>query len=213
VTPSQAALRRARRLLLAAAAAQAQSDQRLFLAAGLREVMERSPVVVGGAAEAYWASEEYHPTDLDMCPRPTLQDERTLATLGFRREGRHWVRDDIAVGVEFPGSGDDIENTVDVHVDGGVAVMISCEDLYLDRLRQTTATERRDVHFDSAVAVAAVQRAGIDWPYVERRIRRIAVDEPHVGEAMQRMHPRVRATARRLLAKRRARQLEARPPD
>jgi hypothetical protein len=207
--PTATSLRRARRLLRASASAQEQSEQRLLLAAALREVMQRTPIVVGGAAEAYWASEEYHPTDLDMCPRPSIEDENTLRTLGFHREGRHWVRDDIAVGVEFPGPGDDIETTVEVRVAGGIAVMISCEDLYLDRLRQTTATERRDIHFDSAVAVAAVQRTTIDWAYVGRHIEQIARDEPLVGKAMQRMHPRVRAAARRLLAQRRARELDA----
>ncbi len=163
--------------------------------------MTRTPIVVGGAAEAYWAGDLYRPTDLDLCPRPTRADEAALAALGFHREGRHWVHDNLLYGVEFPGSGEDIQRTVDVSVGGAHAVVISVEDLYLDRLRQSTMTEStRHRHFQDAVAIIVARRTALDWKYLDLRIDRAATVEPLVGVAMLHMHPRVRAAARRALA-------------
>jgi hypothetical protein len=192
------------------------TEQRLLIAAALREVMTRTPVVVGGAAEAYWAGDLYRPTDLDLCPRPTVADEAALTALGFQKEGRHWVHADLVYGVEFPGSGDDIQRTVEVSVGGAHAVVIAVEDLYLDRLRQSTMTERtRDRHFQDAVAIIVARRTALDWTYIDQRIEEeAATGQPLVGVAMQRMHPRVRAAARRALARIRRQELpEPRDPD
>jgi hypothetical protein len=194
--------------LLRLAASAQPSEQRLLIAAALREVMTRTPIVVGGAAEAYWTGDLYRPTALDLCPRPTLADEASLAALGFHRDGRHWVHADLLYGVEFPGSGDDIQRTVEVSVGGGSRRVISVEDLYLDWLRQSTMTEStRDRHFQDAVAIIVARRTALDWTYIDQRIEQAATGEPLVGIAMQRMHPRVRAAARQALARIRKQEL------
>jgi hypothetical protein len=159
--------------------------------------MERAPIVVGGTAEEYWAGGEYHPTDLDLCPRPSARDLRALHDLGLRRAGRHWLRDDLPVAVEFPGSGDDIERTVDISVNGVVVSMISCEDLYVDRIRQATVSwPREDVSFDAALEVAISNFPRMDWRFVRDRIKKSSEAEPAVGRAMAGVHRRVRSRAR-----------------
>lgn len=171
--------------------------QRLLLAAAITTVMERTPVVVGGTAEEYWAGGEYHPTDLDLCPRPSKRDLTALKDLGLRLEGRHWLRDDLPVAVEFPGSGDDIQRTVEVRVRGVTVSMISCEDLYLDRVRQATMSwPREDLNFDAAREVALTNYVSMDWRYIQRRVAETKDSEPSVGRAMAAVNRRVRLRAR-----------------
>jgi hypothetical protein len=164
----------------------------------MTQLLSKEPIVVGGTAEEYWAGGEYHPTDLDLCPRPSPSDFKALESVGLRKSGRHWTREDLPVAVEFPGSGDDIERTVTVKI-GGVSIrMISCEDLYLDRVRQATvAWPREDVSFDSAFEIALTNYATMDWDYIRARLRVTASTERAVGTLMVSVNRRVRSRARR----------------
>jgi hypothetical protein len=154
--------------------------------------------VVGGTAEEYWAGGEYHPTDLDLCPEPSTGDLKALTKLGLRKRGRHWTREDLPVAVEFPGSGDDIERTVVVRVAGVEVQIISCEDLYLDRLRQATISwPREDVSFDSAVAIALTNYRSLDWDYVRDQVKAAASTNKKIGTLMAAVNRRVRFRARR----------------
>ena len=102
------------------------------------------------------------------------------------------------MAVEFPGSGDDIERTVVVKVLGVSVLMISCEDLYLDRVRQATVSwPREDVSFDSAFEIALTNYIGIDWEYVRERIGATVLAELKVGTLMRGVNRRVRSRARR----------------
>jgi hypothetical protein len=164
----------------------------------MTRLLSREPIVVGGTAEEYWAGGEYHPTDLDLCPRPTPKDVKALQSVGLRKSGRHWTRDDLPVAVEFPGSGDDIQRTVVVKVAGISIRIISCEDLYLDRVRQATvAWPREGVSFDSALEIALTNYVTMDWDFVRGRLRVIVSTERAVGTLMASVNRRVRARARR----------------
>ena len=207
----EAQRKEARRLLGLSSAAKKPQRQRLLLAAAIGAVFERLPVVVGGAAEEHWLSEESRPTDLDLCPSPSRQDLRELALLGFTREGRHWVHDEVVHGVEFPGSGEDIHRTIDVEVGGGKVRIIGLEDLYLDRLRQSTASEtaRFSQRLDSLIAISALWGSNLDRGYIDRQVEAITAIEPQVGRSMRMMQRRVNREARHRLAEVRARELRA----
>lgn len=183
----------------------------MLVAAALAQAFIRPPVVVGGTAQQHWLSETYYATDLDLCPRPTRADEAELWALGFEKQGRHWVRPDLKSAVEFPGSGDDItdERTVEVWVQGEQAKVIGVDDLYLDRLRQSTANEgsREDHTMKTVVGLAVVWGSTLDLAYIKARISRVVAEEPLVGEAVVRQQRLVRRLARRALATERAQQL------
>ncbi|HKC20567.1 MAG TPA: hypothetical protein VKE27_13165, partial [Candidatus Dormibacteraeota bacterium] len=109
-----------------------------------------------------------------------------------------WVREDLPVALEFPGSGEDIRRTIDLDIEGLKVRLISCEDLYLDRMRQATvAWPREDVSFDSALAIALANYREMDWPYISLAIRAAAKSSPRVGESMKAVSRRIRARARR----------------
>lgn len=116
----------------------------------------------------------------------------------MRKSGRHWTRDDLPVAVEFPGSGDDIERTVHVKVGAVLILMISCEDLYLDRVRQATVSwPREDVSFDAALELALTNYVTMDWDYIRDRLRTAVSSERTVGTLMASINRRVRTRARR----------------
>ncbi len=196
----EAIRRQARRLLKQITQTKRPLDQRLLLAAAITKVMERAPIVVGGTAEEYWAGGEYHATDLGLCRTPSERDVAAFRSIGLERKQRHWTAERLPVAVEFPGEGDDIERTVPLTVGGVSVLMISCEDLYLDRLRQSTAAwPREDTSFDGAFEIALTNFAQIDWDYVATRID--GEVRPNVRTAMRAANRRVRSRARRGLAK------------
>jgi hypothetical protein len=164
----------------------------------MTELLSKRPIVVGGTAEEYWAGGEYHATDLDLCPRPSPTDLKALASVGLRKSGRHWTREDLPVAVEFPGSGDDIGRTVVVKVSGVSILMISCEDLYVDRIRQATVSwPREDVSFDAALELALTNYLTMDWDYVRGRLRTASPSERQVATLMASVNRRVRSRVRR----------------
>jgi hypothetical protein len=191
-------LQRAEALLLQIPRVQSRLRQRLMLAAAITMLLDKKPIVVGGTAQEYWAGGEYHPTDLDLCPRPSDQDLERLRKIGLVKKGRHWVRTDLPVAVEFPGSGDDIKRTSVLKVRGVSILIISCEDLYLDRVRQATVSyPREDTSFDGALEIALTNYGTMDWDYVRDRLRRLAASGAGVGDVMIAVNRRARARARR----------------
>lgn len=170
------------------------------MAAALREVLSREPIVVGGTAEEFWTADEYHETDLDMCVPLDRDDVAAIKGLGFRSQGRHWVIGSVAV--EFPDSridGDEGRTLLEP-IGDGAARIIGVDDLYVDRLRQSTMREEvEDIQFHSALAVAAACYEIIDWNYVRSRIRSTVRDEPFVGESMKRIDTKIRRRVRRAL--------------
>ena len=92
---------------------------------------------------------------------------------------------------------------------GGVSIlMIGCEDLYLDRVRQATVSwPHEDVSFDSALEIALTNYVTMDWDYVRSRLRTTVATERMVGTMMvgvsRRVRSRARAGAVRIPARRR----------
>jgi hypothetical protein len=195
---------RAETLLAKAAGARDRTRRHLLVAAALREILEREPVVVGGTAEEYQSGAEYHETDLDLCGVVADRERAVLRRLGFRRRGRHWYHDASSVAVEFPDARiDGDEGRIDrIRIGGGIAAIIGVDDLYLDRLRQATArisNLEHSIEFHSALAVAAGALERIDRRYVLRRIREIERSEARVGRQMRALDSKIRRRVRRAL--------------
>jgi hypothetical protein len=193
---------RAEALLREAGAERDRLQRHLLVAAALREVLEREPVVVGGTAEEFQSGAPYHETDLDIVGVVTVAERDTLRSLGFRKRGRHWYHDASHVAVEFPDErlDGDVDRIERVDVGRGTAALIGLDDLYLDRLRQATApisNVEDSVEFHSALAVATGAFERLDRRYVLRRIREIEEREGRVGASMRRLDSRIRQLAKR----------------
>ena len=165
------------------------------------EILGKEPIVVGGIAEDLYTGQAYIATDLDLCGWVTAQEETVLASLDFKREGRHLSHVPSEVAVEFPESivqGEE-ERFVRKPVGTGTAVIIGVDDFYLDRIRQTTmyAPGSEPIEFKAALAVAVASYDDIDWEYVDQEIKTTEEKDPSLGKAMREVHKRVR---RRLLS-------------
>lgn len=81
----------------------------------------------------------------------------------------------------------------------GTARVIGLEDLYVDRLPQSTVTEREGTEFQSALAVVAAGHDQIDWTYVRSRLKEVSVADPPLGRLLRRNDARIRRRVRRAL--------------
>jgi len=202
-------LEQAEKLLRLVPKAKRPLNQRLLVAAALSALMRPPPIVVGGTAEEFWTGDEYHPTDLDLIPGPSRADQAAFRKLGFKKEGRHWVREDIPIATEFPHDESfEVRRTFDEKVADVVVKIIGVDDLYLDRLGQSTSTMNvRDQHFSSLLAVALTNWEKLEWSYIETRIAEVIKAKPALGDGMRTMHRRCRRTVRNALARQRATRL------
>lgn len=188
---------KAKRLLAEASREPVRLRRHLLVAAALREVFRSEPIVVGGTAEEFWTADEYHETDLDVCVPIGAEEKRELGRLGFRREGRHWVRREVVVEIPDSQIDGDVARTRLEPVSQGAARIIGVDDLYVDRLRQATMSERDEgIDFHSALAVAGACYEIIGWAYVSKRVRET---EAFVGEPMKRIDAKIRRRVRREL--------------
>lgn len=197
---------RAEALLAEAATEPVRSERHLLVAAALREVLAHEPVVVGGTAQDVYTGDVYRETDLDLCGWLDPEEESLLATeLGFAREGRHLVHLASNVAVEFPESeiqGDESRIMRRQVRPGALVAIIGVEDLYLDRIRQATASldpGTDGISAKAALAVAIASFEQIDWRYVGGRIRETEERDPHLGTRMRKVHERVRRKVLRLI--------------
>lgn len=196
---------KAKQLLKRAREAKSQLERHLVVAAAIREGLGVLAVVVGGTAEEFWTAAEYHETDLDICAPLDARSERILRELGFEKPAgaRHWYQSALDVAVEFPSTqfiGDE-KRLHEEDLGEAKALLLGLDDLYLDRLRQSTVTDRTTgMEFQSALAVASARYEEIDWRYVDENIADIAKSDPLVGERMKKFNSLVKRRARRALS-------------
>lgn len=168
----------------------------------MRAALSHEPVVVGGTAEDFYTGDVYVETDLDLVGWVTLEEEGLLRDLGFTKIGRHWFHSASKIAVEFPEGTIHGDKTRILHtsVGSGTAAIIGVDDLYLDRIRQTTMypAGSEPIEFKAAVAVAVASYDDFDWKYVDEEIKTTEEKDPSLGKAMREVHKRVR---RRLLSK------------
>ncbi|MEX0985629.1 MAG: hypothetical protein WD096_11370 [Actinomycetota bacterium] len=184
----------ARALLAEAVREEDRPRRHLLVAAALRAILGREPVVVGGAAQDFYTSGVYVETDLDMCGWVTAPERATLRLLGFEKQGRHWVYPPANVAAEFPESkieGDEAR-IVRVPIGDGIAAIIGVDDLYLDRLRQATAEHEPAQQTHAARAIAFGNLESMDWPYVGSVLASTRRSDPALGRAMGEIHRAVR---------------------
>ncbi len=186
---------RAEELLAHAATEEDRTERHLYVAAALTALVAHRPIVVGGTAEDFYVGDLYTQTDLDLCGWLTPQEEEVLGRLGFSRDGRYWFHEASRVAVEFPESridGDEAR-VLSITRGGSQVAIIGVDDLYLDRLRQSTSESGPPgIQFTAALAIALANHEAMDWNYIERVLSREGREQPRVGTHMKSAHRRIR---------------------
>jgi excisionase family DNA binding protein len=94
------------------------------------------PVIVGGQAVEFYSAGGYATVDIDLVSASEPLDE-ILPGWGFERRGRHWMRADLGLIVQAPGSllaPGQRDRLTEVQVAGTSAYVLGLEDVIVDRL-------------------------------------------------------------------------------
>ncbi|MDQ7823908.1 MAG: UbiD family decarboxylase [Candidatus Eremiobacteraeota bacterium] len=129
------------------------------------------PVVVGGFALEFYSTGGYATGDVDL----VYADPGSLGVLlngwGFRKEGRHWISEELDLFIEIPGfalAGEERDRVTIVEVEGLQVALIGIEDLIVDRLNAFVHWKSTDDGY-WAEELLFMYGDNIDRAYLERR--------------------------------------------
>jgi predicted nucleotidyltransferase len=114
-------------------------DRRMFALAVVTSRLSEvgvKPVLVGGGAVQFYTLGGYATKDIDVVMPTSEPIEAAMAELGFERQGRYWIREDIDIVIEAPSSSlaEGFSRVVRVQVDDMPVYVLGLEDLIIDRL-------------------------------------------------------------------------------
>lgn len=113
--------------------------RRLWILAIITEAMKtigERPILIGGQALEYYTLGGYTTGDIDIALPSTNEVDNIFSKMGFRKEGRYWIREDIDSLIEAPTSdlsGEDAQ-LVELEIEDMRCYIIGLEDLIIDRL-------------------------------------------------------------------------------
>lgn len=140
LTRSQRASVEALREALALAASDPDKARRTIRVAAVLTralgIIDLRPVLVGGGAVEFYTAADYQTEDIDLLVPSRPDVTEIMEALDFDRRGRDFHHRALDLFVEFPGAAlQPGEEAVGVVVDGVETLVVSIEDLILDRLR------------------------------------------------------------------------------
>jgi hypothetical protein len=127
-----------------------ETERKLAVVSLIDELVQRigwRAIVIGGLAVEFWTDGAYTTADVDLyLPHGPAVDD-LLAELGFVKEGRHWVQREYELFIEAPASFPaEEEDAAEVELSSGDKVLVlSIEDVIIDRLHQFVAGGHREV--------------------------------------------------------------------
>jgi hypothetical protein len=159
--------------LIHALAFENQTERKLAVVSVIDQQIQRiewRAIVIGGLAVEFWTHGDYSTADIDLyMPHGPAVDD-LLAELGFQKKGRHWVIPEHELFGEAPASFPaESEEVHEVTLRSGYRVLLlSCEDVLIDRLHQFVSGGHRDV---ASQALSLLGAADPDWKRLEERAK------------------------------------------
>lgn len=148
--------------------------RQLFIIGILTRVLEKynlKPVVVGGFALEFYTTGGYNTGDIDLVFSDGQLLNEILSGWGFKKEGRHWIHEELDVFIEAPGSTltpEEKKHLSEVTVDGLAVYLIGVEDLIIDRLNAYVHWQSKDDGYWTKELMIIHQKK-IDWKYLQKR--------------------------------------------
>ena len=132
-------------------------------------------VVIGGSAVEFYTRDWYATGDIDLAvtkDKRKIIDE-AMKELGFRSEGRMWVREDLNLYIETPGdiSTINIDKATKLDTDAGYTYIIGIEDIILDRI-SAALHWKSESDKEQAIRISSIYFDKIDWPYVREKAKK-----------------------------------------
>lgn len=163
------------------------------IAAWIQNLYERNPpILVGGGAVELYTGGAYTTGDLDFVGDVPESVARALSEAGFERKGRHWIRPEGEIFLEFPGSAiQPYERSAVLDVEGTRVLTLSVEDMVVDRLAAWQFW-RSTTDGASAYLIWRAQKSRLDL----KRLSDLA-DRRKVGKALAKLETFVRESGLR----------------
>ena len=129
------------------------------------------PVLVGGSAVALYTAGNYSTLDIDLCYSSPRLDS-ILLPVGFYKEGRYWVHEELDILLECPSS--NYSNRIFAfELNNGDHVYVSSiEDMIIDRLCAFAFwNSPSDGEWAQIMLSSQTKEGAIDWQYLEKRAK------------------------------------------
>lgn len=140
----------------------------------LEQQGKTTPIIIGGCALSYYSREVYFTADIDLAYVDREALDNVLKAIGFKKEGRYWVNDDLKVAVEVPASvlvEEDSPLEI-VELDAGLQCrIIGIEDLIIDRLNACKYW-KSEIDCEMVDLLVKKYRKELDWAYLEKQVRK-----------------------------------------
>jgi predicted nucleotidyltransferase len=148
--------------------------KRLFFLGIVTKALEEKgvkPVIVGGCALEFYSTGGYATGDIDIIYYDVEILGKKLETWGFRKEGRHWIHEELDIFIEVPGSClsvDEKKRITLVEIEGLKVYLIGIEDLIIDRLNAFVHWKSTDDGY-WAKELLFIYREKLDMEYLQKR--------------------------------------------
>ncbi len=137
----------------------------------LEQKGKNAPVVIGGCALSYYSREVYFTADIDLAYADREALDAVLKEIGFGKQGRYWINEELKMAVEAPASAlSDEDSPVEIVeiADSLFCRIIGIEDLIIDRLN---ACKYWKSEIDCEMLEVIIKRyiKELDWGYLEKK--------------------------------------------
>jgi len=155
--------------------------RRLVLVGMLTEELKKKgvkPILVGGNALELYSLGGYATADVDIVCIDSKAVGDFLNKLGFRKEGRFWINEELDIAIEVPDTtlAGDMERVEVFEVEGYEIYVIGKEDLIVDRLNACVFWEsKEDCRWVKELILLYYDK--IDWEYLRKRCRQEGIAE------------------------------------
>jgi hypothetical protein len=149
--------------------------RQLLMVALITNLLEQKgkgvPIVIGGCALAYYSREVYFTADIDLAYTDREALDAVLKDVGFKKQGRYWVNQELKIAIEVPASvlvGEDSPVEVVEFENGLQCSIIGIEDLIIDRLCACKYW-KSEIDCEMVELFMKRYRSDLDWSYLEKK--------------------------------------------
>lgn len=137
----------------------------------LEQKGKNPPVIIGGCALSYYSREIYFTADIDLAYADREALDSVLKDIGFLKEGRYWVNEELKMAIEAPAPvliGEDSPIEIVEFAEGLQCRIIGIEDLIIDRMNACKYW-KSEIDCEMMELLIKKYTEELDWTYLEKK--------------------------------------------
>jgi len=130
-----------------------------------------APIVIGGCALSYYTREVYFTADIDLAYADRESLDTVLQDIGFKKQGRYWVNEDLKIAIAVPASvliEEDSPVEIVELADNLQCRIIGIEDLIIDRLNACKYW-KSEIDCEMVELLLKKYTKELDWNYLKKK--------------------------------------------